>query len=263
MRLQSRSRVTVKNKVIGGAVPLVCLPLVADKEADLLQQADELKDLAPDLLEWRIDGYGPLEDIDACLIALEKLQASIRPIPLIFTCRCHAEGGIKEISPEERLQIIMAAIGSGGVDIVDIEMCNDPSFIKSVRNAAQKYDTKLILSFHNFTETPEENRIHAKLLEAQHMGADIAKVAVMPKDYDDVLTLLRATLRARTGDVEIPIVSMSMGTEGVVTRVAGGLFGSDITFAIGKSASAPGQIPIGELRRAMCPLYGETPAGKP
>jgi 3-dehydroquinate dehydratase-1 len=48
---------------------------------------------------------------------------------------------------------------------------------------------------------------------------------------------------------------MSMGPEGGLTRVAGGLFGSDLTFAIGKEASAPGQIPIGELRQAMTVLY--------
>ena len=67
--------------------------------------------------------------------------------------------------------------------------------------------------------------------------------------------LLSATLKARTEALEIPIVTMSMGAEGVVTRLAGGLFGNDITFAIGKNASAPGQIPIGELRRAMAVLY--------
>jgi 3-dehydroquinate dehydratase-1 len=93
-------------------------------------------------------------------------------------------------------------------------------------------------------------------LQAQDMGADIAKLAVMPKNYTDVLTLLGATLRARTGAVKVPIVTMSMGPEGGVTRLAGGLFGSDITFAIGKEASAPGQIPIGALRQAMAVLYG-------
>ena len=90
---------------------------------------------------------------------------------------------------------------------------------------------------------------------SQDLGADIAKIAVMPKDYADVLTLLGATLKARTGAVKVPIVTMSMGPEGEVTRVAGGLFGSDLTFAVGKEASAPGQIPITDLRQAMSVLY--------
>ena len=76
----------------------------------------------------------------------------------------------------------------------------------------------------------------------------------MPKGYRDVLTLLSATLKARE-NLDVPLVTMAMGAEGGVTRLAGGLFGADITFAIGKTSSAPGQIPIGGLRQAMAVLY--------
>ncbi len=255
MRLQSEIKVTVKDKVIGGPDPLICLPLVARDKSDLLKQAMELKQLAPDLLEWRIDGYDAVEDHKSCLEALQELQATVGQIPLIFTCRIHAEGGFKEITQEARLELITASIASGGIDLVDIELCNEPSFIEAVKKAAREYGTKLILSYHNFTETPDESAIHDKLLQAQDVGADIAKLAVMPQSYGDVLTLLGATLRARTGAVKVPVVTMSMGPEGGVTRLAGGLFGSDITFAIGKESSAPGQIPIGDLRQAMAVLY--------
>ena len=256
MRLQSEIKVTVKDKVIGGSDPLICLPLVAREKSDLLMQAQELKQLTPDLLEWRIDGYCAVEDPGSCLEALQELQTTVGPIPLIFTCRIHSEGGLKEISQEVRLKLITATIASGGIDLVDIELCNEPSFIETVKKAAKENGTRLILSYHNFTDTPDEKAIHDKLLQAQDLGADIAKLAVMPKNYADVLTLLGATLRARTGAVKVPIVTMSMGPEGGVTRLAGGLLGSDITFAIGKEASAPGQIPIGALRQAMAVLYG-------
>ena len=114
----------------------------------------------------------------------------------------------------------------------------------------------MILSSHDFVKTPDQATIFKRLVRAQELGAHIAKTAVMPKSYADVLTLLEATLRARTEALEIPMVTMAMGAEGVVTRLAGGLFGSDITFAIGKAASAPGQIPIEDLRQAMAVLYG-------
>jgi len=255
VRLQSEKKVIVKDKVFGGPLPLICLPLVAKDLTALLQQTAELIPLEPDLLEWRIDGYDQVEDIDACLEALQALKAAMGSIPLILTCRIHGEGGFKQISQEARLQLITAAIESGGVEIVDVELSNDPAFIEKVKKIARTCDTRLILSYHNFDETPNEASIHDKLLAAQDMGADIAKLAVMPKDYADVLTLLGATLKARTGAVRVPIVTMSMGPEGGVTRVAGGLFGSDLTFAIGKESSAPGQIPIGDLRQAMAVLY--------
>lgn len=235
---------------------MICLPLVAEDRSALLQQAAELTQLNPDLIEWRIDGYDQVTDIGACLEALQALKAAMGSIPLIFTCRIHLEGGFKEISQETRLQLITTAIASGGVEIVDVEMCNEPAFIEKVKKTARTGKAKLILSYHNFNETPDETFIHDKLVMAQDLGADIAKLAVMPNDYADVLTLLSATLKARTGAVKVPIVTMSMGPEGGVTRLAGGLFGSDLTFAVGKETSAPGQIPIGELRQAMTVLYG-------
>ena len=255
MRLQSEIKVTVKDKVIGGADPLICLPLVAKEKSDLLIQAEELKQLTPDLLEWRIDAYDQVEDISACLEALNTLKVAMGSIPLIFTCRIHTEGGFKKINQDTRLNLIKTLIQSGQLDIVDVEMCNEPDFIAAVKETAKEFETKLIFSHHNFVDTPDENFIHDKLVQAQEMGADIAKIAVMPKNYADVLTLLSATLKARTGAVKVPIVTMSMGPEGGVTRLAGGLFGSDITFAIGKESSAPGQISIGDLRKAMAVLY--------
>jgi 3-dehydroquinate dehydratase-1 len=255
MRLQSEIKLTVKDKIIGGPAPLICLSLVAEEISELYGQAESLKQLAPDFLEWRIDSFSALKNLNACLKALRALQAAIEKIPLIFTCRIHAEGGFKKLSQRRRLKLITDSIESGGIDIVDIELCNELAFVETVRKAAKANDTKLILSYHNFTDTPDENVIIGKLLQAQDMGADIAKVAVMPKNYTDVLTLLSATLKARTGQVKVPIVTMSMGPEGGVTRLAGGLFGSDITFAIGKKSSAPGQIPIGDLRKAMDVLY--------
>lgn len=77
----------------------------------------------------------------------------------------------------------------------------------------------------------------------------------MPKSHHDIMVLLNATLKARTEALQIPIITMSMGELGIVTRIAGGVFGSDITFAIGKDPSSPGQIPIEKLRKAMAAIY--------
>jgi 3-dehydroquinate dehydratase-1 len=242
----------VKGRTIGGRAPLVCLPLVAADRVSLLEQAEDLLPLDPDLLEWRVDGF---TDIDASLEALNDLTKTIDPVPLIYTCRIDLEGGMSTLARDKRLTVIESAIDTGLVDIVDIELCNDAVFIETILAKAAAKGTKVILSFHDFDRTPEESAILERLQRAQEMGADIAKVAVMPKNYQDVLVLLGATLKARSGLLEIPIVTMSMGAEGVVTRLAGGLFGADITFAIGKNASAPGQIPIGKLRQAMAVLY--------
>ena len=255
MRPQSDTKVTVRGKTIGGADPVVCLPLVAGEKPEVLRQAEALIQFDPDLVEWRVDGYENVEDVDDSLEVLKGLREKIGNIPLIFTCRIDAEGGFRQIGAGMRLRLIQTAIGSGLLDLADVEMCNETSFIEDVKDAARQNEARLIFSYHNFEKTPDEAFIIDKLVQAQQMGADIAKMAVMPKDYNDVLVLLSATLKARTEYLRIPIITMSMGPEGGVTRLAGGLFGSDLTFAIGKEASAPGQIPIEALRRAMKVLY--------
>ena len=255
MRLQSKTQVKVRNAVIGGPDPLVCIPVVAADTKALLEQVEILKPLSPDIVEWRVDGYKTIEDTATCLAALDAMREAIGDIPLIFTCRIEAEGDMQPLSQETRLSVIDAAIKSGKVDIVDIELRNEETFIDAVRTAARANGVKLILSYHDFKKTPGEDIIFNKLQQAQTMGADIAKVAAMPENVADVLTLLQATLKARTEALSVPIVTMSMAREGVITRMAGGLFGSDITFAIGQASSAPGQIPIGDLRQAMSLLY--------
>ncbi|MDR3562432.1 MAG: type I 3-dehydroquinate dehydratase, partial [Negativicutes bacterium] len=98
--------------------------------------------------------------------------------------------------------------------------------------------------------TPQREELAAKFNEAERYGLDVAKVAVMPEKLEDVLTLLAATLEAKQR-LKIPLISMSMGGYGAITRMMGGVFGSSLTFAVGQSASAPGQVPIDDLRTVL------------
>ena len=87
MRQQSEVKVIVRGSVIGGPQPLICLPLVGDTRAKVLQEAEALAKLQPDLLEWRIDGYDEVENIAESLALLKEMRAIIGDTPLIFTCR--------------------------------------------------------------------------------------------------------------------------------------------------------------------------------
>ena len=146
------------------------------------------------------------------------------------------------------------------IDLIDYEMANDAGNITKVRVAAKANDIKLVLSFHNFSRTPDLETLVQKFLMADQLGADVAKVAVMPRGLDDVLTLLTATLQA-SKKLPIPLISMSMGPYGSMTRFLGWTFGSALTFAVGASSSAPGQVPIEDLN-AVLAILQKSIAGK-
>ena len=254
MRLQSKKTLKIRDKILGGPVPLTCLPLVATDQASLLEQSADVLAFHPDAIEWRVDKFDAVCDTKIVLAALGALRDAIGNIPLIFTCRVIHEGGFQEIAPDDRLGLNKAVIASGLADLIDTEISNGEAMVAEIKAACQKAGSRLILSYHNFEATPDEDFILDRLVTAGKLGADVAKVAVMPKTYKDVLTLLSATYTARTERLAIPIITMSMGPEGAITRIAGGLFGSDLTFAIGKASSAPGQITIDDLRKAWSAL---------
>lgn len=255
MRPESKTKIKVRHTLIGGPDVAVCIPLVAKARTVLLDQADNAVLNLPDLLEWRVDSYSGVENTIETLDVLAAMRTAIGGVPLIFTCRVHTEGGARPLSQNHRLDLIIAAIQSGHVDIVDIELRNGEGFIDTVKSVCRETHTPLMLSYHDFEKTPDETFIRDTLFQSRDAGADIAKMAVMPNDYDDVLTLMSATYQARAHSLDIPIVTMAMGKVGGISRIAGGLFGSDITFAMGHDASAPGQIPIDQLRQAMDVVY--------
>lgn len=259
MRIESKNKVCVGDTVIGGPRPLICIPLIGQSPTLVLAQTKAVAELKPDLIEWRVDALAGLADTDNWLNLLGEIRSNCPAIPLIFTCRSHLEGGLQELDPGRRQALIEKAVSSKLVDIVDVEMCNSTDFIEGIRHSARDVGCRLILSHHNFISTPPESFIVEQLVKTETLGADIGKIAVMPTSYADVLTLLQASLRARSGPVSIPQVTISMGEAGVVSRVAGGLFGCDFTFAAGSETSAPGQVPIQELRQSMELFYKGRP----
>lgn len=135
------------------------------------------------------------------------------------------------------------------VDIIDCELLYEKE-LATLRQVSKEYGVRMIMSYHNFDSTPRKEEIVQKIMKAESYGADIAKVAVMPNSPQDLLVLFNATQEAQTR-LSIPIITMSMGGLGVITRIAGWLFGSAVTFAVGQNSSAPGQVPIEELKEVL------------
>jgi len=249
MKLESKVKVTVKGKVFGGPRGLACIPMVPATREAFTAEIRAVAAMNPDIIEWRVDYYEEAGDAAAVASALTEAADCLKNIPLIFTFRHVCEGGAKEYPQEVRLATIKAALETGFADLIDIEACNEKSFIDAVKALTVANGARLILSSHNFKATPSEDAIYAKLVEEKLLGADIPKLAVMPQSFDDVLTLMRATYRARMEAVDLPMITMSMGETGKISRVIGDLYGSDMSFVVGQKGSAPGQIPVDTVKK--------------
>ena len=235
----------IRNIEFGGPKPLFCIPLVAKDASELLAQAQVAHDLRPDVVEWRADSYGDL-NTENLIESARNLRVLLDRELIIFTLRIQAEGGKAEISQEARACAIDAVLRSGFIDLVDVEMCNGLEFLEPILATARHHGVRTILSFHDFQATPSDETLLAKISAMIRQGADIAKIACMPREPGDVLRLLQVTHYARKIFPAVPLCTMSMGSMGCLSRVAGFLYGSDMSFAIGQAVSAPGQIPIGE-----------------
>lgn len=234
-----------------GRLPAICAPLVAGSVDALVEETAAVAEKEPDLLEWRVDFFDSIADTDQVLEAAWRIRQAAPGIPLLFTRRSRREGGQPiDLAEDSVLDLYHAVCKSGLVALVDYEMGNDPEHVSRVRNLSRRCGVKLVLSYHNFQETPPVADLVAKFRMAAEMDADVAKVAVMPRQIDDVLAVFSATLQG-SREAGIPVVSMAMGGWGALSRLCGGVFGSALTFAVGASSSAPGQVPIEDVRAAL------------
>ncbi len=244
--------------IAGGKFPLICTPLVGRTLDQLMAELAEVLPKKPDVLEWRVDFFEQIGDVASVIAAAVAIKKEAGSTPVLFTRRATMEGGEKIVLNEAQVIAMYTAVcESQTIDLIDYEMANDAANIAQVRDAAKANGIKLVLSFHNFSYTPGLETLAAKFLTADQLGADVAKVAVMPRDLDDVLTLLTAT-REASKKLRIPLISMAMGPLGAVTRMVGGVFGSSLSFAVGASSSAPGQVQMEDLNTVLAILQKTT-----
>ena len=230
------------------AYPLICAPLVGADRNALLAEAKAALTAGADILEWRIDF---LKDFSSAIQTGRALREAIGSLPLLLTRRSVAEGGQPvSLSEKEIVDLYREACAAGFADLVDYEMSSAEADIQSVREAARRHGVGLVCSFHDFERTPPLAELAKQFRRAQELGGDVAKVSVMARNSEDVLTLLAATQQASKA-LELPLIGISMGPHGALSRTIGFAFGSALTFGVAAAGSAPGQMPIGELRSAI------------
>ena len=268
-----------------GGLPAVAVSLTGPSLAQARTQARSAIDAGADVLELRVDlleeagalaAPAPLDAATAAAQVLECLRGLREAIdttdgadagsPVLLTCRTAAEGGRAQLD-DAAYGALLRSVLDGLTDwaperrpaAIDVEV--QRGCLPQVCTQAHALSIDVVASFHDFEATPADEALEEVLARMAREGADLAKIAVWPTSADDVARLLGVCARATAGAGErsglgVPVAAMSMGALGAVSRVAPA-FGSALTFAVvpdeqGQArASAPGQLPIQDVRRCL------------
>ena len=256
-------RVPGKGRMIGTGQPCVLVSASGATAGEILESCASLA-AAPgvDGVELRLDRLGIGRNSDEILelaTLVNEAWSIVGDRLLVATVRTRAEGGEAQLSAPEYARLVGSLPALARMDFIDIELRSAPQpEIRRLAAAARRHGTGVIISLHDFSGTPDTEAMLGILREEQAAGADVCKLAVMPGSALDVARLLAATARARSEGLG-PLLTISMGDLGSVSRVSGAVFGSALTFAMAGSASAPGQLTVGEvcaMQRALGTPHG-------
>ncbi|MNK21870.1 Catabolic 3-dehydroquinate dehydratase [compost metagenome] len=247
---------------IGEGAPRTIVPITgASAELALQQAAAIAASPATDVAEWRIDYLDIATDGKALVALGKRIARTLDGKPMIVTFRTQAEGGSKPISDADYAALYATLLRGGFAQLIDVEMFRDPARVAALVAQAHKAGVKVVMSSHDFHATPAREEIVARLLRQDALGADVLKIAVMPRDAGDVLTLLQATWEVRQRSSK-PLLTMSMGGTGVVSRLAGETFGQALTFGMIGTPSAPGQVEVEQLQSVLQVIHASSQAGR-
>lgn len=252
--------VNIRHLTLGSGQPKIAVPLVAEDENALSAALENLRRAPFDIIELRADCFTRADDPDFLLEQAAAVRRAFPDTPLLFTFRRAEEGGRYPCGKDYYFRLVNQAAASGIIDIIDIELSAGENEVRQAVAAAKADHTAVLMSSHDFQQTPAKSDITGRLKKMEDAGADICKIAVMPQSPADVLTLLEAAWEAHLA-ADRPIVAISMGQLGLVSRIAGATFGSALTFGTAGTASAPGQLDSVKLKNILDILENGSIAG--
>jgi len=190
---------------------MICVSIAEPTLDDCLAAIQGLE-----LVEVRIDKTGlSLSDIK---------QLFSGPVKMVATCRPGKR------TEEERTAVLLAAVAAGAA-YVDIEVDAPRALREAVLTAAREKGCRVIVSYHNFTETPLKHHLLQVIEECFDLGADIAKIICRVQNSQDCVRML-SLYESRKN-----VIALGMGKLGVITRIAAPFLGAPLTYA----SLAPGK----------------------
>lgn len=222
---------------------MICIPMVAATQDEALQFINRSAGLA-DILELRMDllADGKLKGL------LTAVRSAAPAVKVLVTNRPRSAASAG--AEKERIEVLLEAV-SLGADYVDLELATARVWREKIRAAigANRDCTRLIISHHNFCQTPPRQELVRLFNAAVRGGAQVIKIVTLARDRQDNLAILSLLPYARRRNREI--IAFCMGEHGKMSRVMAPLLGALFTFAALEEGaeSAPGQLTVREMRQ--------------
>lgn len=222
--------------------PVIATALTDGAPSGQARQARLAQQQGAGAVELRADLLADPAQVRAALTAVRAASS----LPLLLTYRSTTEGG-KGAGHGQGYEDYLASLLQlrPAVAAVDIEMACPASKALVAEAKAGGYD--VVGSCHDFTATPSAAQITQKLAQITAAGADITKVAYMPRTAQDVAALRHAAHDFAGAYPHQPLIAISMGQLGAPSRTD---LVNCLTFATiaDGAASAPGQATIAYVR---------------
>jgi 3-dehydroquinate dehydratase-1 len=201
-----------------------------------LQRALRMRN-PPDLFELRLD---------ALFAIREELEATLRNLraPLIITARHPREGGSNRLSAQTRRTLLLRFLPHAA--FVDIELRSAGAFA-AVLEAARAKRIRVIVSFHDFDETPSRSRLDGIARAARSLGADLLKIATRTDNAAQLARLREFFASAR---LAMDTAAMGVGRLGRASRFEFARR-SALNYGHLGRPQAEGQLSIIQLRRIL------------
>lgn len=244
----------IKGTTVGRGRPVICVPVVEQEKEGVISRIKELTEKKVRMIEWRVDCFGNARCPEEVEEVLRAVKDFVKETIFLFTFRTKQQGGMLKLEEHKILRLNEIAAKSGCVDMIDLEFFEATRPEKEIRRF-QRMGVRVVASHHDFQGTPDERVLHMLMDQMQQGGADVAKLAVMPHDADDVIRLLKVTNDTKMKYPTLPVVTMAMGGLGVISRISGETFGSCITFGADGTVSAPGQMQMDKLADILDTLH--------
>jgi len=190
-----------------------------------------------------------VEKAEMVEIRLDLLRPTVEEVQQLFAV--HGEKMIATCRPGyhmelERTNLLKAAIDAGCA-YVDLEIDASVFFLDCLIPYAKAKNCKLILSYHNYEETPDCESLELNIIEAKACGADMVKIATMVNTPQDMARLLALYGHHQN------IIVVGMGEKAKISRPASLFLGAPFTYVSpdGVEATAPGQFSESEMRELL------------